>query len=361
MRCFALAVLVFIAGCAAKADLSVEQRVDALFAAYAEGERPGYAIGVMRGGELVLAKGYGLADIEAGRPITADTAFNLASLSKQFTGAAVALEIERAAIDADDRLADHWPDLPDFMGEITVAHLVYMTSGLKEYYTLPSPKGGWLSEDEFTVDDALSAVFASGALDYAPGTRWTYSNINYQLLAVLAGRLNDASFAEHMAAAVFEPLGMTNTWVDAPLQAPAGDRARSYVWEGEGWRVAPRLSPHYGGSGMFSSINDLAKWDAALYRGDALGAGFKDRMLSTRRFEHDKDNDAFGLVHGDYRGLQTIWYEGGDYGVSTYMVRMPERDETVICLANFGQGRCADKARAVIDVLLAFAPPPVRP
>ncbi|MEL7486694.1 MAG: serine hydrolase domain-containing protein, partial [Pseudomonadota bacterium] len=234
--------------------------------------------------------------------------------------------------------------------------LIYMTSGLAEYYDLPSPKGGWRSEDAFTVDDAISAVFASGALVYEPGARWTYSNINYQLLAELAGRLNGASFPDHLREAVFAPLEMENAWVDAPIDVERPSRATSYVWydDDDAWRVAPRLSPHYGGSGVYASLNDLAKWDAALYRDAAFGETFARLMLSTRKYNHDKDNDAFGLVHGTYQGEKTIWYEGGDYGVSTYMAHLPGRSQTVICLSNFGHGRCADKARAVIDILFAF-------
>ena len=350
--------LCVLVGCAkVEAQPTLQDRIDGLFAAYDEGERPGYAIGVIRDGELIHAMGYGLADISAGVPITPDTAFNLASLSKQFTAASVAIEIEAGRLDLDVPFSKYWTDLPNFMSEITIGHLVYMTSGLREYYTLQSPRGGWQSEDKFTVEDAISAVFDSGELIYEPGTQWTYSNINYQLLAELTARLNARPFAEHMDNIVFTPLGMQNSWVDAPLDTTRSGKTTSYVWaDDEGWRIAPRLSPHYGGSGVFSSLNDLAKWDRALYQSGELGDGFGTRMLSTRKYAHDKDNDAFGLVHGTYQGLQTVWYEGGDYGVSTYMIRLLERNETVICLSNFGNARCADKARAVIDLLVAFEP-----
>ena len=349
------ALALFLAACASPAPgESMNDQIDALFADYSDGATPGYAVGVIREGDLIFAKGYGFADIEKKTPITADTAFNLASLSKQFTAAAIALELENGGLEIDDPLAQHWPALPAFMSEITIAHLIYMTSGLKEYYTLPSPKGGWASEDVFTVDDAIDAVFASGDLDYAPGSRWAYSNINYQLLAVLAAKLNDQSFADYMQTEIFTPLKMTSSWVDAPIDEARTNRATSYIRNEEDttWQAAPRLSPHYGGSGVFSTLNDLATWDTALYGDQPFGAGFKTQMLSTRQFDHDKTNDAFGLVHGTYRDFKTIWYEGGDYGVSTYMVRLPERDETVICLSNIGDGGCADKAKAVIDLLI---------
>ena len=344
-----------LAACAGEAAPSVSERIDAVFAAYEEAGGPGYAIAVVRDGEILHAEGYGLADIETGREITPQTAFNLASLSKQFTGAAVALDILAERYGLEDSLADHWDGLPAFMAPVRIDHLVYMTSGLPEYYTLRSPKGGWSSEDRFTVDDAIGAVIESGALNYTPGSRWTYSNINYQLLAELSARTNGADFSGHMESVVFAPLGMGDSWVDAPIE-DRPTKSNAYVWSDDrnGWAVAPRLSPHYGGSGVFSTLEDLAKWDAALYRTDALGDGFGPLMLSRKKFAHDKDNDAFGLVHGSYRGEDWIWYEGGDYGVSTYMVRLPDRDETIICLANFGGANCGAKTRAVADILFAF-------
>lgn len=337
-------------------SMDFNRRVDALFAAYDHALRPGFAIGIVRRGELVFAEGYGYADLNSEKKISAKTTFNIASLSKQFTAAALARAILAGDVSLEDRLADHWPALPAFASEVTLAHLVYMTSGLPEYYSRPSPKGGWSSENGFTVDDAISAVFAAGALEYAPGTRWTYSNINYQLLAKLTGRLNNRTFSEQLRASVFEPLGMLTARVDAPLIRQVTDATAYYRGDlgPMDWQVAPRLSPHYGGSGIFASLHDLALWDRALYTDKVFGDAFTELMLSTRRFAHDKTNDAFGLVHGDYRGIKTLWYEGGDYGVSSYMAHMPDREETVICLANFADGRCYEKARAVMDLLIAF-------
>ena len=354
--CAAMLVATVLGGCeAASGNAPLASEIDAVMAFENERSRPGYAIGVVKNGELVFAKGYGVENIETGEAIDADTPFNLASLSKQFTGAAVALEIRKGAVDIDDRLAAYWPDIPEFMRAVTIGHLVYMTSGLPEYYTLPSPKGGWRSEDAFTVSDAIDAVFAAGALEYDPGTRWTYSNINYQLLAELTARLNETSFGEHMQSAVFTPLGMEDSWVDDKLQSNQRPRATSYVRDdsADAWREAPRLSPHYGGSGVFASLSDLAKWDEALFESRTLGDEFTDIMLSTKPFEHDKTNDAFGLVHSAHEGQPTVWYEGGDYGVSTYMLRLMDDRTTVICLANFGAARCGDKARAIADIIIS--------
>ena len=353
----ATAMAVFLMACTAgQPPASLDARIDALFAAYAEGVQPGYAIGIVRDGELVFARGYGYGNLARRELITPDTSLNLASLSKQLTAAAVALEIVDGRLDPDGTLGAYWPESPEFVHDISIAHLIYMTSGLPEYYRLPSPRGGWLSENEFTVDDAVGAVFAAGELEFAPGSRWAYSNSNYQVLAELVARRNDTRFPEFMRTRVFEPAGMQGAWVDAPIDLERDGRALSYNWENGAWQESPRKSPHYGGSGVYASLRDLAKWDAALYGESVFGEAFTRQMLATRRFAHDKENDAFGLVHSEYRGHPIIWYEGGDYGVSTYMVRLPEREETVICLANFGDAGCLGKARAVVDVLLAFYP-----
>ena len=335
---------------------TLTERIDGIFAAYGEGQRPGFAIGIVRNGALIVGRGYGVADLASGRRIDAETTFNVASLSKQLTAAAIARELTDGTMALEDRLSKHWPELPEFAASIRIDHLLYMTSGLPEYYSLPSPKGGWSSSDRFTVADAIGTVLGSGRLEYSPGTRWTYSNVNYQILAETVARKRDTSFGQAMRRRIFEPAGMATARVDAPL-SPRPTDARAYV-RGPGgptdWHVAQRQSPHYGGSGVFASLKDLAAWDRALYEQQPFGKGFTRLMLSTRRFDHDKQNDALGLVHGSYRELPTIWYEGGDEGVSSYMVRLPSRGETVICLANFADGRCYEKARMVIDALLAF-------
>ncbi|MEO1643059.1 MAG: serine hydrolase domain-containing protein [Pseudomonadota bacterium] len=340
----------------AQTPISLEDRMDGLFAAYAEGTRPGYGIAILSGEDIVFAKGYGYADVANQKPLTADTAFNLASLSKQFTAASTALLIKDGDLNLDDPLQQHFPETPEFAKTVTIGHLIYMTSGLPEYYSRPSPKGGWASEDRFTVQDAIEAVFAAEALDFEPGSQWNYSNINYQLLAETTASVSGLAFNDFMQERIFKPLSMENSWIDAPIDTSRPERSLAYNWSDEvsDWVESPRLSPHYGGSGMYSSLNDLAIWISALFYSEPFGQEFREQMLATRKYDHDKVNDAFGLVYGSYRGFQTIWYEGGDYGVSTYIAHVPNADITVICLANFGDAGCWRKARDVKDMLIAF-------
>jgi len=352
------------AGEAATADglePGVVGAIDAVFADVEGVERPGYAVGVVRGGELVYGRGFGGAELDHGVAITPDTVFNVASLSKQFTGAAVALLVVRGELRLEDEVRRHVAEFPRRFGAVRVEHLVYMTSGLPEYFRLERPGGRDWQLDHFTVDDALAAVFAQPALEFEPGSRWAYSNTNYQLLAEIVERVAGVPFGEFMEREIFEPLGLRDTHVDVDLGRIVPRRATGYnrLDDGDGYRREIRRSPHYGGSGVFSTVRDLARWDRSLRDHRLAGPELTRLLLSTRRFDHDKSNDAFGLVWGELDGHRTLWYEGGDLGFSSFMIRLPDDDLTVIVLSNLGTGRAAERARAVLRVLLTRHGPAV--
>ena len=326
-------------------------RVDRLFEAFVRAGGPGYAVGIIRNGQLIKATGYGLADLETRRPITPTSVFNVASLSKQFTATAIALLIREGSVSLDDEVRRHIPEFPDHPGPVRVKHLVYMTSGLPEYYTLTRANRSW--NDYFTVDDAIRTVLAQPRLDFPPGTRWAYSNINYMLLAEIVERVSGKPFALFMRDRVFSPLAMTRTHVNDDLAIVVPDRVQGYNHEaGGGYRKEERRAPHFGGSGVFTTIEDLARWDRSFETHALAGPELTDLLLATMKFEHPKANDAFGLVWGTHRGHRMLWYEGGDSGFSSYMARLPDDRLSVIVLSNLGAGRSADYARQVLDILL---------
>jgi CubicO group peptidase (beta-lactamase class C family) len=342
----------------ANADSSVFERVNQIFASYKRAQGPGYAVGIIQNGRLVYARGFGLADVDQRVAITSSTVFNVASLSKQFTAASIGLLITRGKLTLEDEVKRHIPEFPDYAGPVRIKHLVYMTSGLPEYYTLQRPGGRTWDTDYFTVDDAIATVLAQSQLQFAPGTKWAYSNINYMLLADIVRRVSSKSFADFAAQEIFDPLQMNSTHVNDDVTKVIPNRAIGYNHATDGgFRQEIRRSPHYGGSGVFSSIEDLAKWDRSFETHTLGGPQLTNLLLSTMKFEHEKTNDAFGLVWGTHRGLRTIWYEGGDAGFSGYMVRFPDQRFTVIVLSNLGTGRAAEHARRVIDVFLTSDAP----
>lgn len=344
--------------------------IEAAFATYDRADSPGFVVGVVRNGELVFSRAWGMADLDHGVPLSSKTAFHLASVSKQFTAAAAALLVQDGTLSLDDPVSRWLPAFAKFGPELTVAHLVYFTSGLPEYWDRPRPGGQpWQSFHYFDTDDMLASVLSAERLDFAPGTKWRYTNSDYLVLAKVVEAAAGRSLGDVLQDRVFRPLGMS-AHVDDDLTRVVPRRATGYITRrpalvaegakvdvkvrlGTGWARLPRVSPHYGGSGVFASLEDLARWDANWYSGAVGGPGFTALMHSRRRFAHPKDNDAFGLVREDRFGRERWAYAGSDLDTSTYMARFPGSRTTVICLSNVASARAEEKCRAVEEALAA--------
>jgi CubicO group peptidase (beta-lactamase class C family) len=359
--------------CSAQTSLSAQQvgQINALFAEFDHDGSPGYALGVVKDGALVFARGYGRADLDNNVPITPRTSFHLASLSKQFTAAAVALLILDGKLSLDTPVAKYFPKLRAYGADIEVRHLIYFTSGLPEYTSLPRvSKDPWFSFYYFTTDEAIAATLRAGRTEFPPGTQWEYSNVDYMMLAKIVEQISGKSLAEFLATRVFAPLGMSDSQLNDDSTLVIANRATGYadrsdesvrkelqsvgiaVRAGAGFVRLPRISPHYGGSGVFSTVEDLAKWDANFDSNRLAGPQFTQLMLRREKFSHEKDNDALGLVFGEFAGRPMLWFSGDDLDSSTFMARLPEEHLTVICLSNLPRGHAEDKAKAVLNIVL---------
>jgi CubicO group peptidase (beta-lactamase class C family) len=347
------------------------RQIDAIFTAFDRDGSPGYAVGVVKNGKLVYARGFGRADLDYNAPITPRTSFHLASLSKQFTAAAVALLILDGKLSLDTPVSRFFPEVTKYGADIRIKHLIYYTSGLQEYMSLPRSNGSpWFSFHYFTIDEAIATSLRANKLNFAPGTQWAYSNINYMLLARIVERVSGMPLSEFLKTRVFAPLEMNASQLNDDSTIVIPNRATGYadrsdeklteqlrsvgvnVRNGTGYLRLPRVSPHYGGSGVFSTVEDLAKWDESFSSNRLAGLAFTTQMMHREKFEHDKDNDAFGLVIGNFQGRQMIWFSGGDLDTSTFMARLPEEQLTVICLSNMPTGNAEGKAKEVLGVLL---------
>jgi CubicO group peptidase (beta-lactamase class C family) len=190
------------------------------------------------------------------------------------------------------------------------------------------------------------------------------------MLAKIVEQVSGESFSKFLATRVFAPLEMSDSQLNDDSTLVIANRATGYadrsdpairkelasvgitVRAGPGFLRLPRIAPHYGGSGVFSTVEDLAKWDASFDSNKLAGPQFTQLMLRREKFRHDKDNDALGLVFGDFGGRPMLWFSGGDLDSSTYMARLPEEHLTVICLSNMPRGHAEDKARAVLSIAL---------
>jgi len=352
-------------------DASQQSAIDSIFTVPAGS--PGYAVAVIHDGVFVYDQGFGLANLDDNIPITPDTAFHLASLSKQFTAAAVALLILDGKISLTDPVARYIPETAKYGDGLRIEHLVYMTSGLHEYTDEPRPNGDpWVTFHYFTRDDAIAAALKPDALEFVPGAQWAYRNINYMLLTKIVEQVSHESFAAFMQQRIFAPLGMTHSLIDDDTTEIIPHRAIGYarrddpqvvqqlasvgitIHPGPRWVRLVRVSPHYGGSGVFTTLNDLLLWDRNWYSGALSGSAFTELMNRRQRFQHPKDNDAFGLVWRNRYGHDFLDYSGADIDTNTYMARFPDLHLTVICLSNNPLGDAEGHADRLLDLLHAW-------
>jgi CubicO group peptidase (beta-lactamase class C family) len=245
-----------------------------------------------------------------------------------------------------------------------------MTSGLHEYTDEPRNSGApWMTFYYFTRDEAIAAALKPDQLEFAPGTKWAYRNINYMLLTKIVEAVSHESFAAFMHDRVFVPLGMSHSEINDDSTEVIPHRATGYalrsdprvlqelalagvvIKPGDGWARLVRVAPHFGGSGVFTTLDDLLLWDRNWYAGTLAGPRFTALMNKRMKFEHDKDNDALGLVWRSSYGQAMLDYSGGDTDASTYMARFPEERFTIVCLSNMPLGDAEGKAHAVLDLL----------
>jgi CubicO group peptidase (beta-lactamase class C family) len=349
-------------------DAVQESAIDRLFSL--PSGSPGYAVALIKDGEFVFAKGYGLANLDDNIPITPETSFHLASLSKQFTAAAVTLLILDHKVALSDPVAKYLPEVSKYGKGLCIEHLVYMTSGLHEYTDEPREnRAPWMTFYYFTREEAIAAALKPDQLEFTPGTKWAYRNINYMLLTKIVEVVSHEPFAAFMQGRVFGPLGMSHSEINDDSTEIIPHRATGYalrsdprlvkelaqvgvtIKPGAGWVRLVRVAPHFGGSGVFTTLDDLLSWDRNWYTGTLAGTQFTELMDKRMKFEHDKNDDALGLVWRSSYGYTMLDYSGGDTDTSTYMARFPEEHFTIICLSNMPLGDAEGRAHAVLDLL----------
>jgi CubicO group peptidase (beta-lactamase class C family) len=327
--------------------------IDAVFADI-DADAPGCAAGVVADGELVYADGHGLANLDYGLPITARSNFYLGSIGKQFTAAAVALAADQGHLSLDDPVQKWIPAIPEYERPVTVRHLIHHTSGLRDYLGLMSLAGRRL-EDVNTVDDVLDLIARQRAPNFPAGDEYLYSNTGYFLLAEIVKRATGRPLSQYAREELLEPLGMTRTRVHDDRRAIIPDRVVGYERD-DGEYVMDHVwnFDQIGSGGVYSSIEELAHWDRNYYTEEVGGPGFTERLRERGVLtDGSAIAYAFGLSHGEYRGLETIGHGGSLAGFRSQLVRFPEERTTVVVLCNFPTSDPAGRARSIADVVLA--------
>jgi len=329
-------------------------KVDALFAQWDKSDSPGCALGVIKDGSFIYKRGYGMANLDYNIPISPNTSFYIASTSKQFTAASIALLAREGKISLDDDVRKYLPEIPQYQSPITIRHLVYHTSGIRDYLDLTGLAGRH-TEDVNTDDDFIKFIARQKNLNFKPGERYLYSNSGYFLLSQIVKRASGKSLRAFTDENVFKPLGMVNTRFHDDRSEIIKNRATGYFpRKGGGFSVLITNFDGVGDGGLFTSVEDLLLWNQNFYNNKlAGGADLINNLFTTGTLNNGEKTDyAFALMTGDYKGLKMISHGGSFNGFRAEMLRFPEQKFSVICLCNLGSVDATGLATKVADIFL---------
>ncbi|HEX5506235.1 MAG TPA: serine hydrolase domain-containing protein [Thermomicrobiales bacterium] len=332
-------------------DLPTE-RIDALFAEWDRSDSPGCALGIVRGGELAYARGYGMANLDLGVALAPDSVCHVASVSKQFTAITVALLAAEGRLALDDDVRDYVPELPDLGHRITLRHLLHHTSGLRDQYGL-FRLAGWRDADVQSFDDVLEFARQHRRLNFAPGAEYAYCNTSYSLLALVAERVGERPFREVVAERLLAPLDMTHSHVHDDVTAIVPRRASAYApRDGGGFKVADSTVEAPGAICLYTTVEDLARWVRNFQERRVAGEVLEQAMTPGTLNDGTPLRYGYGLAVGTYRGLRRVGHGGSDSGYRAELLWFPEVDFGVVILANLSTIKPGALARKVADLCL---------
>jgi CubicO group peptidase (beta-lactamase class C family) len=344
----------------ATADEDPSKRIDLLFQQMNTTESPGCALSVIKDGRIIYERGYGMADLEHNARITPATVFHVASLSKQFTAASILMLAQDEKLSLDDPVRKYIPELPDFGTPITIRELMHHTSGLRDQWDLLNLAGWRYSLDLITDADVLSVVARQKDLNFAPGTKYLYSNTGYTLLAQIVKRVSGMSFRKFTTARIFEPLAMKNTHFRDDHAEIVKDMAYGYEPARDTFRISITNFDTVGATSLLTTVEDLALWDDNFYRPKVGSPELIRQLLERGKLNNGEQLDyASGLVVGSYRGLATVDHGGADAGYRSDMIRFPDQQFTAACLCNLSSTNPSELTRKVAEIYLAKDMKPV--
>jgi CubicO group peptidase (beta-lactamase class C family) len=358
----ACAVMVAVWGLRTRAGgvNQTEAGVDEVFGDLTKAGSPGCALGVYRDGQMIYAKGYGLANIEENVAIAPRSVFDIGSTSKQFTAASILLLEKQGKLSVNDDIRKYIPKLPDFnqggsKQTVTILQMLNHTSGLRDYLVLFELAG--VNTDSVTTDeDALRLIARQKTLNFKPGSEYLYSNTGFFLLSVVVKRVSGKTLREFAAENIFTPLGMKHTQYRDDHTALIADRALAYdpTEKKNGFTMNVSYFEQTGDGAVHTSVEDLLKWDENFYSGQVGGKEFLAEIQQPGKLNDGKTlTYAKGLNVRDYRGLRTVRHGGSWGGYRAELLRFPDQHFSVACLCNLASADPSRRANLVADVYLA--------
>jgi CubicO group peptidase (beta-lactamase class C family) len=332
MKRFSLCLsLIFLLAISCLAQNSVETKVDEYIRAEMQAQQiPGLALAVIKDGKTVIARGYGLANVEHQVPVKPETIFQSGSTGKQFTATAVMMLVEEGKLSLDDKITKYFPDGPEAWQKITVRHMLTHTSGMTDY-----PQDFDLRRD-YAEDDLYQRIKPI-PLAFQPGEKWSYSNLAYVMLGILIHKVSGKFYGDFLQERIFKPLEMTTARIisesDIVPNRAAGYRVANGQLKNQDW-VSPSLNTTADGA-LYLTIYDMTKWDAALYTEKLLKKSSLEQMWTPVKLNDGKTHPyGFGWALGQVRGHRVIEHGGAWQGFKAQISRYVDDKLTVIVLAN---------------------------
>lgn len=310
-------------------------RVDAVFRAFDRTDSPGCAVGVYRDGRIQYARGYGMANLELGVPITPRTVFDIGSVSKEFTTTAVLLLAQQGKLSLEEPVRKHFPEMPPYAGDVTIRRLMNHTSGIRDYFTLMGI-GGRSTEGVADTLDFLRVITRSAEPNFPIGSRYLYSNSGYALLGQLVYRVSGTPLPQFLQERVYAPLGMNDSRSLGDRAALIPNRAQGYAPRAGSFAIAASMFDGTGGAGsMHSTVEDFARWDHNWDEPTVGGKALIDSLLVRGKLVNDSTiSYALGVTVDTWRGLRTVSHGGSWAGYRAHYIRFPEHRVGVTTFCN---------------------------
>ncbi|MEO0337648.1 MAG: serine hydrolase domain-containing protein [Bacteroidota bacterium] len=329
------------------------QKINAQFEAWNSTHTPGGAVGIFKDGKIIYSNAFGMASLEYDIPNTANTIFNIASVSKQITAYSLVLLEQQGKLSLDDEVQKHLPEVPDFGKKITLRHLMTHTSGLRNFQNILA-MAGWREGESMTNDDLLRFISMQKELNFDPGAEYLYCNSGFNLATAIVERLSGQTFQDWTQENIFGPLGMTNTTYREDLEIIHKNSATSYDGNAAtGFRQPLKYWTYMGNGNVYTTIEDLGKW-LNNFRVPTLGGKEGIETLTTPGILNNGEtlSYALGIGVGKYRGLRRFSHGGSVGGYRSNMVYFPDEEMGIIVLSNFSSAGAQPKVFAIADLLL---------
>ena len=345
------------------------RKIDSVFATLDRTNSPGCALGIYRQGEIAYARGYGMANLEHGIANSPRTVFDIGSTSKQFAATAIVLLQQDGKLNIDDEVRKYIPELPAYQRPLTIRHMLNHTSGLRDYLTLMGLHG--TDFDGVTGDqEALDLIVRQKALNFEPGAEFLYSNSGFFLLSQIVKRVSGKTLAQFAQERIFAPLGMHDTHFHDDHRMIVAQRATGYGPSATGFTIDMSLFEQTGDGAVYTTVEDLIKWDRNFYTPTVGGEGLLRELHTRGKLNNDSTIAyALGLFVDEHRGLRRVRHGGSWAGYRAELLRFPEARTSVATLCNLGTVNPSALADAVAAIVLreqmsapaAPAPAPPRP